>query len=247
MDIESRLANFVVETKYEDLGKEVVDATKRDILDTIGVALCGSSAMGVRPVVDFVSEMGGKESATVFAYWHRVPPSSAALANSTMGHALDYDDCHDGAIHHTGVVVVPAAFAIAEYIGKVTGKEIITAIALGIDIHCRLGLATKHSVGLSIGWMLTPLYGYFGAATAASKLLRLDEEGVLNSWGIAYSQAAGNTEMIVDGGLTKRLQAGLAASGGITSALLARGGITGARHSFLRKRWHFQPVSAGRI
>jgi len=228
MGAELKLARFVASTKYQDLTQDVVKATKRDILDTIGVGLSGSSAPGIGQVVDYVREMGGKESSTILAYGFKVPPVNAALANGGMCHARDYDDTHDKAVLHTGVVVVPAAFAVAEHIGGVSGKELINAITLGIDIHCRLGLATK----LWIGWMLTILYGYFGAATAVGKLLGLDEEGLLNAWGIAYSQAAGNTEMIVNGGLTKRLQAGFASSGGVLAGLLAQKGITGSRNSF---------------
>ncbi len=227
MNTELELARFVIDTKYQDLPEEVIKATKRDILDTIGVGLGGSSAPGIAQVIEYAKEMGGKESSTILAFGIKVPPAIAALVNGTMCHALDYDDTHDRAVLHTGVVIVPAAFAVADYIGGVSGKDLITAITLGTDIHCRLGLATK----LWIGWMLTPLYGYFGASAAASKVLGLDGEGILNGFGIAYSQAAGNTEMIINGALTKRLQAGFAASGGVISSLLASKGITGAKNS----------------
>ena len=241
MSTELELARFVLNTRYQDLTEEVVKATKRDIFDTIGVGLGGSSAPGIRDVVDYVTEMGGKKSSTVLVYGAKVPPVSAALANGSMCHALDFDDTHDRAVLHTGVAVVPAAFAVAEHIGGINGKDFITAITLGIEIHCRLGIATK----LWIGWMLTPLYGYFGAATAASKLLGLDEEGLLNAWGIAYSQAAGNTEAIASGALTKRLQAGFAASGGVISSLLAQRGITGARNVFEGKAGIFNLYQRG--
>ncbi|MBU2609267.1 MAG: MmgE/PrpD family protein, partial [Chloroflexi bacterium] len=118
--------------------------------------------------------------------------------------------------------------AMGEYLGTVSGKEVITAVALGIDVVCRMGLATKSW----IGWILTALYGYFGAATVAGKLLGLDAEGMKNALGIAYAQASGNQQSVIDGALTKRLQPGFAASGGILAALLAREGITGAKSVF---------------
>ena len=241
MSAELELARFAFNTKYQDLTEEVIKATKRDIFDTIGVGLGGSSAAGIGEVVGYVKEMGGKESSTILAYGTKVPPANAALVNGSMCHALDYDDTHDRAVLHTGVAVVPAAFAVAEHIGGISGKDLITSVTSGIEIHCRLGLATK----LWIGWMLTPLYGYFGAATAAGKLLGLDEEGLLNAWGIAYSQAAGNTEMIVSGGLTKRLQAGFAASGGVLAGLLAQKGISGAENSFEGKAGIFNLYQRG--
>ena len=228
MSSEVELARFVNRTRYEDLPEEVVKATKREVFDTIGVGLSGSSAPGIGEVVDYVRETGGRESSTVLAYGFKVPPANAALANGGMCHARDFDDTHDIAIIHTGSVVMPAAFAVAEQIGRVSGKELINAITLGIDIHCRLGLATKSL----LGWALPALYGYFAAAAAAGKLLGLDEDSLLNAWGIAYSQAAGNLGMIPEGGLNKRLQLGFASSGGVFAALLAQKGITGSKHSF---------------
>ncbi|MFH1484467.1 MAG: MmgE/PrpD family protein, partial [Chloroflexota bacterium] len=126
---------------------------------------------------------------------------------------------------------VPAAFAIAEQIGRVNGKDFITAVTLGIDVICRLGLANKEGPAGPGGWILTPLYGYFGAAIAAGKLLGLDEVGLINAMGIAYSQAAGNHQCIDDGALTKRMQAGFAAKGGVLAAGMAKKGITGATNS----------------
>ena len=41
-------------------------------------------------------------------------------------------------------------------------------MVLGIDLVCRLGMATKYGPNTT-GWMLTPLYGYFGAALAAGQ------------------------------------------------------------------------------
>jgi len=228
MSAELELARFVLNTKYDDLTKEVVQAAKRDIFDTIGVGLAGASAPGIKEVVSYAKEMGGKKRSTILVYGDKIPPANAALVNGSMCHALDFDDTHDRAVLHTGVCVLPAAFAIAEHIGGVSGKDFINAATLGIEIHCRLGIATK----LWIGWMLTPLYGYFGAATAVSKLLGLDEEHLLNAWGIAYSQAAGNTATIASGGLTKRIQAGFSASGGVIAGLLAQKGITGAQNVF---------------
>ncbi len=241
MGSELELARFVLKTEYEDLPKEVVRATQRDIFDTIGVGLGGSSAPGIGQVLEYAREMGGKRMSTVLTSDLKVPPAAAALVNGSMCHALDYDDTHDRAVLHTGPITVPAAFAAAEYIGGVSGKDLINAITLGIEVHCRLGLATK----IWIGWMLTPLYGYFGAATAVGKLLRLDEEGLLNAWGIAYSQAAGNGEAIPSGGLTKRLQAGFAASGGVLAALLAQKGVSGARNSLEGKSGVFNLYQRG--
>ncbi len=154
-----------------------------------------------------------------------------------MAHALDYDDTGDGPTHQS-VITVPTALAMAERQGKVSGKEFITAVALGADLMGRLGMAFRSgkksaSVAGHIGggWHLTALYGYFAAAGIAGRLMGLDEEQMLNALGIAYHQSAGNGQCVTEGALTKRMGPGFSVRGGITAALLAEKGITGAHEA----------------
>jgi 2-methylcitrate dehydratase PrpD len=81
------------------------------------------------------------------------------------------------------------------------------------------------------GWHPTALYGYMGATGMAGRIMGLDEQKMVNAFGIAYHQCAGNMQCIHDGAMTKRMGPGLAAKGGITAALMAERGITGARNS----------------
>jgi len=232
MDTAYRLAKNLVNIKYEGLPDDAVEVTKKEILDSLGVGLAGSSALGIREIVEMIKDWNGKEENSILVYGDKVPAPDAALANGSMIHALDFDDTHDLAVVHPGSVAVPAAFAIAERKGGVSGKGLITAIALGVDLSCRMRLATKlRKPGLhaSGGWHPTSLYGYFSAAATAGKLLGLDEERMWNALGIAYHQAAGNVQCIDDGALTKRIGAGFAARGGVTAALMAEKGLTGAK------------------
>ncbi|MBI4307201.1 MAG: MmgE/PrpD family protein [Chloroflexi bacterium] len=232
MDLACELARYAVNLTYDAIPADALEATKKDILDTLGTALAGSGAAGCREVVELVKEWGGRRDATVIAYGGRVPPPSAALANAIMAHALDFDDTHDGAILHAGVPVVPAAFAIAERRGDVAGKEFLTAVTLGIDVACRLGLSAPPA-GLSRpGFTRTTTVAWFSSAITAGKLLRLTEEQMVNAIGIAYAQVAGNRQCIPDGALTKRLQPALASRGGVTAAQMAARGVTGAKNSF---------------
>ena len=119
----------------------------------------------------------------------------------------------------------PYATALA----RVTGKELLLAVALGLDVSCRIALAST----LDRGWHRTSAIGVFGATAAAGKLIAAPTpEQMLAAFGIAYSHAAGNRQCILDGALTKRMQAGQAASAGVFSAVLAQTGFTGARNIF---------------
>jgi len=235
MDAAYSLAKNLVTVNYEDIPREVVEATKKHILDILGVALGGSSRPGVRELAELVGEWGGKEESTILCFGRKVPAPNAAQVNATMGHALDYDDTGDGPTHPS-VVIVPACLAIAERKGKLSGREFITAVALGVDMMCRLGQAFRSGMKTApvgghpgAGWHLTALYGYIAAAGVAGRILGLDEDKLVNAMGIAYHQCSGNGQCVTEGALTKRMGPGFAARGGIVAALMAEKGITGAK------------------
>lgn len=231
MDASLAFARNAVTIRYEDIPPEASKGARDDILDTLGAALAGSTAAGCRELASLVKEWGGKQESTLIGDGDRVLAIAAALANGAASHALDYDDTHEKAHLHAGVSTIPASLALAEKLGGVSGKNFITAITLGLDITCRMGMANPKGPGNWVGWMLTPLYGYFGATVACGKLLGLNEGEMVNALGIAYSQASGNEQCVLDGSLTKRMQLGFAAKGGLLAALMAQKGITGAVES----------------
>ncbi|MBN2058770.1 MAG: MmgE/PrpD family protein [Deltaproteobacteria bacterium] len=227
------IARYFVSTKYEDLPLSAVEAAKKELLDTIGVSIAGASRDGVRELLELVKEWGGREQSTVISYGIKVPAPNAAQMNALMAHALDYDDGHQEALTHNGVIVVPTSLAVAELMGDINGKELITAIALGSDVLSRLGLATSPGKPLTgSGWHFTTLYGFIASAGVAGYLMKLDEEKMLNALGLAYHQTSGNTQCMIDGALSKRMGPGFSVRGGIVSALMAGKGITGARNIF---------------
>jgi 2-methylcitrate dehydratase PrpD len=231
MDATFLFAKNLANTKYEDLPPAVIEATKKQVLDLLGVALGGFSKPGPKELRELVTDWGGKEESSIIGTTQKVPAPNAAHVNATMAHALDYDDVHESAIMHSGVAVIPVCIAIAEQKGNGSGKEFVTAIALGVDMMCRLALATTPGTRpLITGWHLTTLYGFLGAAGTAGKMLGLNQEGIVNALGIAYHQCSGNGQCVIDGALTKRMGPGFSVRGGITAALLAQKGVTGARN-----------------
>ncbi len=231
------LAKKITAIQFDDLPADAVDLTKQTILDTLGCAVAGSTAAAGREIIELEQEFGGAPQSSVMAMGHKVPVPMAAFINATFSHARDFDDTHDKAVLHVGSAAVSAALAMAERVGGVDGKTFITAVCLAGDLVSRMGLATKIPLHDG-GWMFSPLYGYFGAMVAAGKILGLTEEQFINAFGIAYCQASGNLQVNIDDehALSKRLQIGFAAQGGVMAALLAQKGLTGARHS-LEGRW----------
>jgi 2-methylcitrate dehydratase PrpD len=223
------LAAHVTSIGFADLPASTVAATKRDILDTFGCILGGSGAPGIDALFTVADHWGGREESIVLLHGRRLPAPQAALLNASMGHALDFDDTHDGAGSiHPGISALAAGLAMADTLGTVDGRQFIRAVALGLDVSCRIALAST----VDRGWHRTAAIGVFGAAVTAGLLLGLNAEQMRHALGIAYSHAAGNRQCILDGALTKRLQAGQAASAGVFSAVLARTEFTGAHNIF---------------
>lgn len=225
------LVDYCLAITYEDLPDAVVHATKNQILDTVGVALAGIREAGVSQLRELALEMGGKSEAAIWGSRHRLPAHDAARINATMAHALDYDDIYEKSFMHPGIVTVPAALAAMDMLGgDISGKELITAVALGVDISCRLANAAQPGVnGFKVGWHNTTLYGYFASALVAGKLMGLTRDQLVSAVGIAFHQAAGNAQAHVDGALTKRMGPGFASYTGLYAARLAQRGVQGAR------------------
>ncbi len=223
------LVQHVCRTGYVDLPASAVESARRDILDTFGCMLGGSGSPGIDELFIVVARWGGREESRVLLRGTSLPAPQAALLNASMGHALDFDDTLDsGGSIHPGVSVLGSVLAVSDSVGGVSGRDVLLAVALGLDLSCRIALAST----LDRGWHRTAAMGIFGATAAAGKLIGLTPEQMLAAFGIAYSHAAGNRQCILDGALTKRMQAGQAATAGVFSAVLAQTGFTGARNIF---------------
>ncbi|MEJ1975364.1 MAG: MmgE/PrpD family protein [Acetobacteraceae bacterium] len=235
------LAAHVCRTAFDALPPATVEATKRDIGDTLGCLLGGSSEPGIAELLRLATRWGGTPECDALLLGAKLPAPQAAALNASMAHALDFDDTldHGGSIH-PGASLLGATLAVAQLTGA-TGRQFVLAYALGLDVSCRIALAAT----VDRGWHRTAAIGVFGAAAAAGKLLGLDEDRMTHALGIAYSQAAGNRQCIVDGALTKRLQAGQAASSGVFAALLAQDGFTGAANIFAGKFGFYELYQPG--
>ncbi len=221
------LADHVAATRFEDLPAEAVDTAKWFLLDTLGVAWAGTDAPGADVLRQLVFAEGGSPDCTVFGSPVRLPATAAALMNGTYAGALDYDGVYEKGSVHPDIVTLPAAWAVAER-RHASGRDFLTALALGNDIGCRSGGAMAGNRG----WFNTAVHGVFGGAAAAAKLLGLDAEGTANALGLAFSQAAGAQQAVLEKSLVKRVLSGLAARSSVFAALAAERGITAPRQAF---------------
>ena len=243
----AHVADFIASTGYDDLPPAVVDLCKKSILDTLAVGLSGSVAECSRILGRYLAGLGlaGGES-TVIGATQRLPPRFAALANGTATHADDFDDTwqatsdRDQGVHATAPALA-AVLALAEPAGR-SGKDVLAATAVGIDVCCRL-FDAAHPRHTTDGFHSTGTSAMLGAAAAAANLLGLTGEETRRALSLAASQTG--TMLAQLGTMAKPFHAGLAAECAVTSVDLAAMGFT-ASPVILETRWgYFQAAGGG--
>lgn len=219
------LARFAAELTYDELPPEAVSAVKLIILDSLGTTLAANTlGDGCPEFVEVVRSMGGAPESTLLGFDEKLPAVNAALANGAMAHALNYDNGAGGA--HLGPVTLPAALALAERAGQVSGREFIAAMAAGCEVVTRVAQATPRQPGQAHP-QPTQIVGYFGAAAAAGRVIRLSADGMLSAFGLALMQASGNRQPVLEGTPSKAVYTAFPNHGGTLSALLAAQGLGG--------------------
>ena len=225
------LAEFATALRYDDIPAPVIAITKACLVDTVAVALFGSSLPWSKSVEDFARHVGGggNGASTILSpAFHRVSAPAAALANGTFAHAFEFDNLRQPSIGvHPGSTALVAALAAAQERGA-SGRDLITALVAGNECMFRTGLAAKSS-SEPIGFHAPGLTGVFGSAIAVSKVMGHSARQTLMAIGIGGSLCSGLLAFAKagNGGMVKRLHMGRAAEGGLTAAYLAARGFEG--------------------
>ena len=218
------LARFVAELSLE----RVPDATRRRakllLLDAIGIALAASSFEFGRRAVRGLGLLGSG-TAPVIGLRDRLPVRDAILANGILTHGLDYDDTSIAARIHAGSFCMPTAVTLAAELGC-SGTQLLLAYIAGMEAAMRIGVVARGRMKEQ-GFYPTGVVGAFGASLIAGRLLGATAEELVHAQGIAYSTASGNQAFTAEMAWTKRMHSGWAGVGGVTAALLAKGGYVG--------------------
>jgi 2-methylcitrate dehydratase PrpD len=219
-----QLAQWVARLRYEDLPPEVVDRAKGVTLQCLASVLIGSKTAPGKQAVKFITgeEAGVRKGATVMVDGTTVTKSGAAYANSEMALAGGKWDTFR-MLTHPGTAIIPGALAAAESAGA-SGKDFLTGIAAGYEVMERLAADFIPTV-MSRGFHPGPVFGIFGPAVAAAKIMKLDEEQVNSTIALCVSLAAGNVEGIRGGG--KALREGAAVRNAMLAVALAQQGHVG--------------------
>lgn len=221
---ETTLAQFATSFPSADIPADVMHLAKRCLMNYSGVALWGTLDPAIDILLDFLRADGCAPAATVIGSGFKTSVQNAALANGFLGHLEDYDDTHTTVIHPSAPIL-PGLLALSEQ-QRVSGRELLAAFAIGVDVACRIGLViVSHFRDGAAHWHITNTCGVLGAAAAVGRLLQLTEQQMVYALAIAGTQASGLREVF--GSMCKPFHAGKAAQNGTVAALLAQRGFTG--------------------
>ena len=220
MDVTAKIADFVVNAKYEDLPPKAIGTAKIAVRDCLGVALAGSREEDAKICAGLARQEQAKEEASAVGQGFRTSAINAALANGTAAHAMDFDHSFT-LMGQPTAPIIPATFALGEALG-VSGRKAIEAYAVGYEVTGKLVHSLRESA--HDGWHAPSNVGVFGATAACGKLLGLSRSQVEMALGMAASMAGGIVANF--GTMTKPLHVGLAARNGVLAAKLAAGGYT---------------------
>jgi 2-methylcitrate dehydratase PrpD len=220
-------------------GAQVGPALANTALDWAGAAIAGSAHPWYSKYLAAFAAGAGPAAAspggTVIGDRRSWPLLEAAAVNAAISHFWEFDDVHRTSTMHPGITVFPAVFALAQAVPGADVARMRAAVVAGYEAGTRIGtLLGKQHYAIS---HTTATAGCFAAAAAAAKMLGLTTEQTLWAFGHAGTQAAGLWQFLDDGAVdAKPFHAASAVRNGLTAALMAQAGITGATRILEGKR-----------
>ncbi len=233
-----QMAEFAVGLKYEDLPENVVHEAKRYLYDSIGCAYGATKTKDVNALRNIYLKMGGAPEATLIGFGDKMPAVNAALVNSLMIRALDFNDIYwrEDPSHPSDII--PAALAAGELM-EATMKDVIVGIVLAYEFEQRLcefavpGVRERKWHHATLTQFVSPI--------VAGKLLGLSVDQMVNAIGISGCHnhtigcpTAGKLTMM------KNTVDPLAVQSGVLAALMAKEGYTGTEAVFEGKEGFMQ-------
>lgn len=227
------------------LPEEAREATVRFVADTLAVGAAGSTGPGMVGVLATARGWGDGGTCRLLGdAKSRMPANGAAYANCFAIHCLEWDAVHEGAVVHAMTAVVPTVMAALDRSGRPRDPdEVLTAIAVGVDVAAGLGLAA--SGGLR--FFRPAITGIYGAALAVARLEGLTRAQFADVLGLAHAHAGGTMQAHSEGSIALPLQFANAARGAIHAVDLVCNGLNGPHDPLEGSFGHFALFEDGEL
>jgi aconitate decarboxylase len=229
MNAVDRLVEHVQAHDYGDLPPQVREAAKVFILDAVGVGIAGSSHPRLPQLRRALASLGagpgtgGPATATLWGSGDAAPWESAVLVNAWQVFNQEFDCIHDRAVIHAMACLLPACIGYAQAHGGVSGRQLLTAVTLGLDVAIHVGLAQR----APMAFFRPAMCGALGATAGVAKLAGLDGRRMRDALGLAYSHLSGTMQAHVEGSPAVAMQVGFNARAAVTACALAAAGFPG--------------------
>jgi len=227
MPLSARFAAHIAAARYEDLPEDAIAQAKTFILDTFGVGIAGATANGAPEIFSAASKWGTGAEATIWGRPGKHAATTAALLNGFQIHCQEYDALCEPAVLHPMAAVLSAAMAFAERQGGISGRDLLLATALGVDIAGYLGIPSVEP----LRFFRPATAGGFGALAACAKLAALPENQITAGFGLQLAQMSGTMQAHVEASPALPLQVGFNARAGLQSADLAATGLAAPQNA----------------
>ncbi|MEM9442108.1 MAG: MmgE/PrpD family protein [Pseudomonadota bacterium] len=214
-------AEHVVKNSYSDLPPSTINSVKTFVLDGFGVGIAGSRGPWMDCLIESARLQGHSDTSRIWVFGDHLPASAAAMVNAYQMHNSEFDCVHEGAVVHAMTIPLAVAMAEAERVGRIDGKTLMTAIALGVDVASHLGVASK----ASLRFFRPATAGAFGGVAALGKLRQFDSEMMIHAFGTVLAQTSGTMQAHVDGGIMLAMQMGFNARNAVVAADMAERGL----------------------
>lgn len=247
MSLSEKLSAFVAETTYDELPFSSRQFAKRILLDATGVMMGASGMVDCTGPFINIARQSGVGQSSILGTSYRVPAAAAAFANGALAHALDFEDTFELSPGHPNASLVPALLALAQSGEAVSGKQFLTALAVGCDVSCRLALALEQRLEVN-GWYPPPILAGFGATAGISNLLRLETSQVRDALSLALCQVTMPGE-IKHSAITqlRAVREAFPAQAAVQAGQLAQAGIIGVEHPLEGKGGFYALYANGRF
>lgn len=241
------IARHVASATWDSLPEAARDGARRVLLDATGVIYAASGLAPEAAPFIALARANGAGPCSILGIDARVQPLGAALANGALAHAVDYEDAFDRAPAHPNASLVPVLLALAQSQGRIDGRRLLTALAVGGDIACRIALSLRQPMEQG-GWYPPPIVAAFGAATGAVNLLGLSAEQVKDALSLTLCQVTMPGEIKHSRRTVLRaVREAFPAQAALTAALLARDGVSGFEAPLEGKGGFFALYAGGRF
>ncbi len=237
--ITEMLAKFVVNHPSKGWSDAVDNEAQRTFANWLGCAIGPSEHETLHAALAAVNELAPAPQASLLGRKEKVDMANAALLNGISSHTFDFDDTHLKTIIHPAGPVASAILALGEHIGA-SGREILDALVIGIEVFCRVGNAVYPN-HYDRGWHITGSTGMLGSAAGCARLMKLNVLQTQMALGIAASTPTGLREQF--GTMTKPFHPGSAAKAGLMAALMAKHGYTASKRALEAPRGLMQVFS----